>query len=121
MFNKNDVEFISIAVPVRYEEDDIPNDFPFRKNDIWSILVKTNGEIVDFPKDIHININMKVVDTGIYILLDKDKNELARIDCYVPDNHSIPGEYGDYLDFKISNGFITNWYKNPTYEEFLRD
>ena len=80
------------------------------------------GEIINFPKNIKINLNMKVTDEGIYKLLDENDEEIAMLyQEYVPDSYTIPGKYGDYIDFKIENGCIKNWYseKKRTYDEFF--
>ena len=117
------IKYVKIEVPVRYEEEDIPNDYPMRSNDMWRITVEADtGIILNWPSDIPAkDLYMKVTDMGVYSVLDKNQNELAIIEeDYVPDSHSIPGSYGDYIDFKIDeNGRITNWYENPTYEEFF--
>lgn len=139
------VKFVKIEVAVRYDEDDIPNDFPFRKNNILSLIVEhPKGKIVNFPLDYKFNshwfdslpidtkmdiinenifnLEMKVTDQGSYYLLDENMNELAAIEeNYVPDSYSIPGEFGDYINFKINikTGFIENWYgEKATFKEF---
>lgn len=117
------IKYILMILPVRYDEDDIPNDFPFRNGKQWTIKVDVHtGEIINFPKNIKINLNMKVTDEGIYKLLDENDEEIAMLyQEYVPDSYTIPGEYGDYIDFKIENGYIKNWYdeKKRTYVEFF--
>jgi len=122
MYTFEDVKYINVSVPVRYEEDDMPNDYPFRKNDIWDVTIDvSNGQILDWISGTEkLDLYMKVVDTGVYALLTEDKNIISTIkNDYVPDSHTIPGKYGDYIDFQIDeNGIITNWYENPTFYEF---
>jgi len=63
----------------------------------------------------------KVVDTGIYILLDENKQEIYRIEGYVP-NEFLPEKdgYGDYLTLNIAqDGTVTNWYDEPDFQEFI--
>lgn len=123
--NENDfdeVKFVRCILPVRYDEDDIPYDFPLRKGNIFDITISVeDGTILNFPLDVKKHINMKVCDEGSYELLDLNKEIIAAIyQTYVPDSYTIPGEWGDYVDFKISNGKITNWYNKQkrTYYEF---
>lgn len=119
------VKFVQMNLPVRYEDDDIPKNYPYRDNEMWNITVDAdNGQIQEWPKGTPaIDIYMKVTDMGHYFLLDEHRNELASIEeDYAPDSHSIPGKYGDYIDFKVNDyGVITNWYANPTYDEFIDD
>ena len=116
-----EVKYVRMVLPVRYDDEDMPYDFPQRRNKEWDIIVEAEtGRILNFPTGIEYNLYMKVTDEGTYTLLDANKNVLASLhEEYVPDNYSIPGEYGDYIDFKIKNGFITNWYINRTYGEFI--
>ena len=106
-----DLSFVRIQVPVRYQDEDIPYDFPNRKNDWLDLTINADtGEILDFPKNFSYNVNMKVVDEGTYILLDQNKNEIAKIEQdYVP--KVIPGEWGDYINLIIENGYVKNWKK----------
>lgn len=108
---------VLIDIPVRYGNEEIPNDFPCRfkqDNDydrIKLVVDSNTGRILnkDFPVDFKFEIDTKVCDEGIYILLDANDNELFKIKDYVPD--FLPNEYGDYINLKIENGFITNWIK----------
>jgi hypothetical protein len=106
-----DVARVEITVPVRYDEEDMPNDYPFRHGDVWKIIVDANtGEIRDFPKDAKYDkdLYMKVCDEGTYVL-----KSASGFDLFADPNHYVPAfvpnEYGDYIDFKIKNGVITNW------------
>lgn len=97
-------------LPVRYEEEDIPNDYPHRKNDVWDITIDIDtGQIRDWPKGVRpLNVGMKVTDNGTYHLISGDKVIGTIEDDYVPS--CIPEKYGDYVDFNIDgDGKITNW------------
>ncbi len=118
-----DIKYLYISVPVRYDDEDIPYDFPLRNGDNWSATVEVDtGKITEWPKGKTGSMFMKVVDGGTYILRDESKNEVARIDeDYVP-NSLIPGEYGDYIHLEIDeNGVITNWLKNPSVDDFFTE
>lgn len=107
------VEAVSLRcqLPVNYEEEDMPNDYPHRKNDMWDITIDlATGQIKDWPAGVPAReIDMKVVDEGVYTLLAPDGSVVAEIENdYVPD--CIPGRYGDYVEFQIDDkGVITNF------------
>jgi hypothetical protein len=108
-------------VPVRYQEEDIPNDFPLRQGDMWDATVDIDtGKIQNWPQGKTGDMHMKVCDGGTYTLLDKDGKSLAEIADYIP-NSVVPGEYGDYIELKIdATGTITNWPKDPDVGKFFR-
>lgn len=142
------VKYIRLVLPVRYKEEDMPNCMPFRNGNIFDITYDVkSGDILDFMKqaiDIdgiiewnsaenRVSANMlednlifelndlKVTDEGIYYLLDENLNVLYSIEKdYVPDSHSIDGEYGDYIHLHIDlkNGKILNIKKDATFKEF---
>ncbi len=116
-----DISYIYIEVPVRYDEEDIPNDFPLRVGDLWKATVEIDtGKIINWPAAAgYRHIDMKVCDEGIYALQDAAGIEVARIDQdYVPD--AVPGRYGDYIELEIdANGVITNWDKKPDISDFF--
>ena len=143
------VKYIRLVLPVRYDEEDMPNCMPFRNGNIFDITYEIkNGDIVDFMKDA-IDINgiidwniltnrvsanslednlifelsdMKVTDEGKYYLLDENLNVLYSLEEeYVPDSYSIDGEYGDYVNLHIdlNNGKILNLKENATFKEFF--
>lgn len=107
-----DVQTIDVILPVRYDDEDIPYDAPMRHGEIWQAEIDiATGEIYDWPWGKTLNMYMKVVDTGTYILRDGDGTIIAERQDYVP-HGIIPGEYGDYVDLIINeNGKITNWPK----------
>lgn len=143
------IKYIRLVLPVRYKDDDMPLNMPFRNGNVFDITYDTkSGIILNFDKEI-VNINhiinwniakkridkyklqnenifildeMKVTDEGKYYLLDKNLNILYSLEEeYVPDSHSIDGEYGDYVNLHIDfkNGKILNLKKNATFKEFL--
>jgi hypothetical protein len=117
-----DIAAVQINVPVNYGEEDIPNDFPFRDGDQWSVIIDMDtGKIMDWPEGIAHDLHMKVVDGGSYYLLDRDGNVIAKREQeYVPD--CIPGKYGDYIDLGIrADGVIANWNPKPDVSEFFGD
>lgn len=114
-----EAKYLHVSVPVRYEEEDMPNDFPLRKGDVWNALIDLHGKrIVDWPHGKAGSFYMKVCDSGVYTLQDVDFNGLATRRDYVP-NKLLPGEYGDYLALDIDEaGIITNWLPNANLSEF---
>ncbi len=118
-----DIKFVRIEAAVRYEEEDIPNDFPFRIGDMWNVLVDIEtGIIIDWPQGRTADVHMKVCDEGSYYLLDAKKNVVASIEQdYVP-NGIVPGSYGDYIEMTIlEDGRIKEWPKKPKMDEFFGD
>ncbi len=102
---------VCCRVAVNYEEEDMPRDFPHRRGDMWDVVIDIDtGQIKDWPSGTKpLDLYMKICDSGSYLLVDKSGAVVRAFkNDYVPD--FIPGEYGDYLDFKIdSTGLITNW------------
>jgi hypothetical protein len=114
-----EIKSILLVLPVRYEDEDMPNVFPFRNGKTWRVEVDfDSGKIKDWPGP-EFDLHMKVVDQGSYYLLDEGGNEVAKIEQdYVP-NKVVPGSYGDYVELKIlKDGTISNWPKNPNIDEF---
>jgi len=116
------ITHVLVNLPVRYDEEDIPNDFPLREGKMWNAKIEIDtGKIEGWPMGQVGEFYMKVVDEGTYRLLDDKGAVVASIEQnYVP-HGVIPGEYGDYVDFDIdANGVITNWPKRPDIREFLK-
>lgn len=116
-----EITHIHISLAIRYDEEDIPNDFPMRTGDMWNALVNIDtGEIEGWPTGQAGEIEyMKVCDEGTYILYCNGKEIAKRESEYVP-NGVVPGEYGDYVTLKIDeNGIITNWPKRPDVSAFF--
>jgi hypothetical protein len=107
---KIEVVAIKCEMAVRYEEQDIPNDFPLRNGDTWTGVVDIEtGIIRDWPQGKEGSMHMKVCDEGTYTLLGpNDKVWATREEEYVPG--CIPNSYGDYVDFDIdATGKIADW------------
>lgn len=105
------ISAIEVVLPVNYEEEDIPNNFPLRNGETWAAVIDIDtGKIRDWPAGAgEQKMYMKVVDGGSYYLIGEDGKRLLSIeDNYVP--CCIPGDSGDYIDFRISaDGTIENW------------
>ena len=115
------VSFVRIAVAVRYEDEDMPFDFPGRIGDMWSVTVDIEtGKILDWPEGVKHELYMKVCDEGSYYLLDSDMEAVGQIEQdYVP-HGVVPGKYGDYIEMDIrSDGTIGNWPKRLDVSDFF--
>lgn len=107
------VTTLKIIAAVRYDEEDIPNDFPGRVGDTWTAFIDLSTGKITTPDAVpiraEVEMYMKVVDEGCYYLLDESGSVVAsREQEYVPG--FMPGDhYGDYLILKIKGGIVTNW------------
>ena len=118
-----DVKYIRVEAPVKYDEEDIPNNFPFRDGDQWNVLIDLEtGKICNWPDKYEYGLHMKVTDGGIYELLDSDFMPVApELEDYVP-HGVIPGSYGDYIELTIEgDGTISNWPKELDLSVFFQD
>ena len=107
-----EVYAIKVVLPVEFEDEDIPADFPMRIGDVWEAIIDIEtGKIRLWPQGESGRLSMKVTDGGEYYLLSPAGEEVGSIvNNYVP--KCIPGEYGDYVDFDINvDGSILNWKK----------
>lgn len=122
-----ELKYIDIGFPV--DEDDIEDcnlaDLidPAHPNWISMRVDIQTGKIQDFRgnPDESYDIYVKVVDQGVYSLIDDAGAIEAELDReYVP-HGIVPGEYGDYISLKIhgGRGIITNWPKKPDVSEFF--
>ena len=117
------IRWVNITVPVRYEDEDIPYDFPLRSNDVWRATVDIDtGRINDWPEGKSGRLQMKVTDCGVYTLRDEDNQVVAEIEQgYVP-HGVVPGSFGDYIELQINEqGVITNWPKHPDLDAFFNE
>lgn len=106
-----EITHVRIEVAVRYDDEDIPYDFPLRDGDMWRGTVNIDtGEIKDWPIGASGRLSMKVCDEGSYYLLGPTGEVVGkRENNYVP-HGVVPGEYGDYIKLEINDrGIITNW------------
>lgn len=117
-----EISSIRIVVPVRFGEEQLPNDFPMRIGDQWKVEIDMDsGRITGWPAGREAHVYLKVCDEGEYTLIGKSGECVARRQCYVPMD-TIPGEYGDYLDFHVrGDGVVTNWPKHPDVSEFFSE
>lgn len=119
-----EITHVLIDVPVRYDEEDIPNDFPLRQGNRWRGTVDIDtGKIKEWPAGKSGDIEfMKVCDSGSYALLDAQGNAVAKLENdYVPNNLIPPDDgYGDYISLFIDEaGVVTNWPKRPDVSQFF--
>lgn len=120
-----EVEVYAVRINALLHEDAMQNlpDFLLQDGGDLEILIEVDtGRVVNWQGNTAVRIEDKVRDNGNYALLDKDMNEIVRIeDDYVP-NRLIPGEYGDYIDLKINaEGYVKNWPKQPDVSEFFEN
>ena len=116
-----EIATVRIEVAVRYEEEDIPNDFPLRDGDMWRATVEIDtGKILEWPteKPEHHCLEMKVCDQGTYKLLDPNGVVVLALEGDYCPNRLIPGEYGDYINLEIEGGIVTNWPRHPNISNF---
>jgi len=120
---KVEIKKVRVEVAVRYDDEDIPYDFPLRNGDMWIGTIDVdNGKIIDWPQGESGELSMKICDEGSYYLLDENDNVVLSIEeDYVP-NKLLPGTYGDYIDLKINEeGIITNWMRDANFSDFIND
>lgn len=114
------VKFLRARCGVRYWEDADVNGvedtdgsrIPCRAGETWCPVIDlADGRIIDWPAGVIADIHYKVCDEGIYELLDKDSNVVAKRDGYVVGMMSPEEEgYGDYVIMKVGpSGIIANW------------
>lgn len=114
-----EVAYIRIQAAVNYGEEEIPNDFPGRKGDLWDVIIDLGtGQILNWPNGRSADLHLTVKDSGTYRLLSKDGQIVASIENdYVP-HGVIPGSYGDTIELTISgSGVVTNW-RIPNADDF---
>ena len=120
---EEDVATIRIIAAVNYGEEEIPNDFPGRKGDLWMAKIEiATGRLIDWPVGRAADMHLTVKDGGNYALVTVDGREVAkREDNYVP-HGIIPGNYGDTIELLIgADGVITNWPKHPDASDFTNE
>lgn len=107
-------KYLSLAVYIK-AGNDLPYDYPFVFGEMWHPVIEiTTGQILNFmPQNVEQHLHIKVSDTGVYTLFDRNLKQLHQFSGYVP-HDVIPGEYGDYIILDIDkNGLITNWPEAP--------
>lgn len=117
------VKILKVDLPVRYDDEDMPYDFPLRKGDMWSAIIDIDrGVVLNWPEGEKGSFHMKVCDEGSYFLLDEEGNTVLKIEeDYVPNKLLPPSDgYGNYVELHIGdNGVISNWYSQPSLENFM--
>ena len=117
-----EAKYLHANMAVRYDDEDIPYDFPLRQGDIWEGTIDLDTHrILEWPAGKTGEMQMKGCDEGVYKLLDADGKVLVVKRGYVP-NSILPGEYGDYVHLIIAeDGTITNWPKEPSLYDFQKE
>ena len=89
---------------------------------VLTIDVET-GQVLNWPKNSPYDFfDVKIVDEGEYILLDKNGEVIAEYSGYVPECVG-EGGYGDYLEFEIDNASnIPGWeFTQEHLDEFMKE
>ena len=97
---------------------------PTDHDEIRLVIDVETGDIMTCPEDFCADfINVKLVDTGTYTLLDKDDDAVASYEGYVPDVLDLGGDgYGDYLNFEVKNEQIEDWkWNEELFEQFMEN
>lgn len=106
-------------IPIRYPEDNTVNgqsdeegNLPLMSGSMWEIDVDLDtGKIVDWPEGNTAKIYTKVVDSGMYYLIEEGEEIFSLEEEYVPDCLQLDDNgYGDYVVITIEpDGKIVNW------------
>lgn len=89
---------------------------------VLTIDVET-GQVLNWPKNSPYDFfDVKIVDEGEYILLDKNGEVIAEYGGYVPECVG-EGGYGDYLEFEIDSASnIPEWeFTQEHLDEFMNE
>lgn len=114
------VRYLQAECGVRYWEDATVNGvedadgtlIPCRDGDSWSPLIDLEtGKIENWRQGVTASIHYKVCDDGVYMLLNEAKEEVHRIDGYVPEMLSPKDNgFGDYVIMDVdADGMIQGW------------
>ena len=118
----NEVEYNSIeAIEIEYPELFNTNSLG-EKCLVLTIDVET-GQVLNWPKNSPYDFfDVKLVDEGEYILLDKKGEVIAEYSGYVPECLGLGG-YGDYLEFEInSDSTIRGWeFTQEHLDDFMKE
>lgn len=105
----NGVEYYTIDAIEAFYPELFNRNYQDEKCLVLTIDVET-GQVINWPKNSPFDFyDIKIVDEGEYILVDKNGEQIARYSGYVP---TCVGEggYGDYLEFEIDSASnIPGW------------
>lgn len=105
----NGVEYYTVDAIEAFYPELFNRNYQDEKCLVLTIDVET-GQVINWPKNSPFDFyDIKIVDEGEYILLDKNGEQIARYSGYVP---TCVGEggYGDYLEFEIDSASnIPGW------------
>lgn len=93
-----------------------------KKYFVLKIDVET-GQVLNWPKNSPYDFfDVKIVDEGRYLLLDKNDEVIAEYEGYVPECVGCDG-YGDYLEFEIDSASnIPEWeFTQEHLDEFMKE
>ena len=93
-----------------------------KKYFVLKIDVET-GQVINWPKNSPYSFfDIKIVDEGKYLLLDKNDEVIAKYEGYVPACVGYDG-YGDYLEFEIDSASnIPEWeFTQEHLDEFMKE
>lgn len=96
---------IPFAVKVREGQDNVTRVDDYH----WQPVIDLESKsIMEWPIGTTAKVNYKVVDEGIYALLDDEKNVIVKFQSYVPS--CLGDKYNDYISLEIdANGKIANF------------
>lgn len=131
-----DIALVSIDIPLREGNEDLPEDFPFRDGDRWAVKFTPDGKIQGWTEEhtawfeknedlvgevkgcylLYINVD----DGGTYKLYDSAGEVIASLEEeYIPS--LLPNEYGDDLILHISDtGVILNLFEVWDVTDFFK-
>lgn len=113
----NSIEAIEEAYPAMFGIDRQGKQYFVLKIDVET------GQVVNWPKNSPYSFfDIKIVDEGKYLLLDKNDEVIAEYDGYVPECIG-EGGYGDYLEFEIDSASnIPEWeFTQKHLDEFMKE
>jgi hypothetical protein len=111
------IEAIEQAYPAMFGENSYGKKYLVLKIDVET------GQVLNWPKNSPYDFfDVKIVDEGRYLLLDKNDEVIAEYEGYVP---TCVGEggYGDYLEFEIDSASnIPGWeFTQEHLDEFMKE
>lgn len=118
----NDTEYDSIEAIEQAYPELFGRDHYGKKYLVLTIDVET-GQVVNWPKNSPYDFfDVKIVDEGKYLLLDKNGGVIAEYEGYVPICVG-EGGYGDYLEFEIDDASnIPKWeFTQEHLDEFMKE